>query len=197
MKILVYLSAFLLLASCNPNETTRKEKRVLLLTEQSRMLNPSNMQFVGALVQLAYNGQFKLDTMMRVRSVEENFLKNYSAIVLLDVYQEQFTSPQKTSIQRYTEAGGGTLILDRPGTPEDWPWYEALIGNEDYWGSTPNFYRHEQNGAGRVSAFRLDRWKMYDFSFVQSDLTKTIDWLIGKNKYNPTLATTPPSPGQK
>ena len=195
MKKLIYLAAFIFLASCNFNEITRKEKHVLLLTEQSRMLNPANMQFVGALVQLAYSGQFRLDTLMTVRNVDEDFLKKYSAVVLLDAYQERVTPPQRTALQRYTECGGGVLVIDRPEpSVTDWSWYESMLDDQNYWDSTPQFYRHEQNGAGRLSLFRLDRWKSYDFSFAQSDLTKTIDWLIGANKYNATLATTPPAP---
>ncbi len=199
MKNVFYLAAFVLLvAACNPNETTRQEKIVLLLTEQSRMLNPANMDFVKALTQVAYSGQFKLDTLMTVRNVNEEFLKKYSAVVLLDAYQERLTPPQRVALQRYTENGGGLLVIDRPEpTGEVWQWYETLLGDSNYWDSTTQFYRHETNGAGRVSFFRLDRWRSYDFRFAQTDLIKTIDWLIGKNKYNPTLATTPPATGSQ
>jgi uncharacterized protein len=71
-------------------------------------------------------------------------LLGYNAIVFLSTTRDTLDDPAQTALRQYIRAGGGFVgIHNAFGTEYNWPWYEGLLGNA-------NFYDHARNQAGVV-----------------------------------------------
>ncbi|MEF7612427.1 ThuA domain-containing protein [Aquincola sp. MAHUQ-54] len=85
-----------------------------------------------------------------------NSLNNYKAVIFLSTSRDTMTDhaktaaggtqvdAAKTSLRKYIQGGGGFVAIHNAfGTEYNWPWYEGLLGNA-------NFYDHGANQNGDI-----------------------------------------------
>lgn len=60
----------------------------------------------------------------------DNDLAGYDAIVFLNTPGEELKGEQRQRLENYVRAGGGVVAVHRAliATPDQWPWFERLIG---------------------------------------------------------------------
>ncbi|GAA2901416.1 hypothetical protein GCM10020220_108460 [Nonomuraea rubra] len=71
-------------------------------------------------------------------------LLNYNAVMFLSTTRDTLDDAAQTALRQYVRAGGGFIgVHNAFGTEYNWPWYEGLLGNA-------NFYDHGANQPGTV-----------------------------------------------
>jgi type 1 glutamine amidotransferase len=71
-------------------------------------------------------------------------LFNYNAVIFLSTSRDTLDDAAQTSLRQYIRGGGGFVAIHNAfGTEYNWPWYEGLLGNA-------NFYDHGPNQPGTV-----------------------------------------------
>ncbi|MFC4006207.1 ThuA domain-containing protein [Nonomuraea purpurea] len=71
-------------------------------------------------------------------------LLSYNAVMFLSSTRDALDDAAQTSLRQYVRAGGGFIgVHNAFGTEYNWPWYEGLLGNA-------NFYDHGPNQPGTV-----------------------------------------------
>lgn len=82
-----------------------------------------------ALQKLAKEEGLFLDTTEDASRFNDDSLRKYKAVVLLNISGAVFNEEQRISFQRFVQAGGGVLAIHASADAErDWPWYGNLIG---------------------------------------------------------------------
>jgi type 1 glutamine amidotransferase len=99
-------------------------------------LTPANM-VQNAMIRLARENGFGLDwTEDTAQLATPAQLLKYNAVVFFSPTRAALDDPAQTSLRQYIRAGGGFVgIHNAFGTEYNWPWYEGLLGNA-------NFYDH-------------------------------------------------------
>lgn len=112
---------FILLLSCN----SHRDKKVLVFfdTQNEQIANGLKViQDIGS----AEN--FAIDTTSKATSFTEENLKNYSAVVFMNVPGESLNIRQQTNLERFVQSGGGYVGINPAiNLKYNWPWYEQLI----------------------------------------------------------------------
>ncbi len=111
--------------------TTKKNtSRVLLFSKTEGYRHSEAIVVAQDLFQkMAKEHGFIADTTENSEDLNENNLQRYQAIVFLHVSGSVLDSEQRTSLQRYIQAGGGFLGIHASADAErDWPWYGKLHG---------------------------------------------------------------------
>jgi type 1 glutamine amidotransferase len=68
----------------------------------------------------------------------------YNAVIFLSTSRDTLDDAAQTSLRQYIRGGGGFVAIHNAfGTEYNWPWYEGLLGNA-------NFYDHGPNQPGTV-----------------------------------------------
>lgn len=80
-------------------------------------------------IQLGKEFDFVVDTTTNPRQFQEQFLKNYAAIVFLNTTGNVLNRSQEAALERYIQAGGSFVGIHAASDTEyDWPWYGKLVG---------------------------------------------------------------------
>jgi hypothetical protein len=104
-------------------------------------LEDANVVQKGMLALAAKNG-WTLDYTEDL-SVMTN-LNGYNAVVFFSTSRDTLDDDAKTALRQYMRAGGGFVAIHNAfGTLYNWPWYEGLLGNA-------NFYDHGPLRGGEV-----------------------------------------------
>jgi hypothetical protein len=92
-------------------------------------------------------------------------LSGYNAVIFISTSREALDDNGKTALRQYMRAGGGFVAIHNAfGTLYNWPWYEGLLGNA-------NFYDHGPARDGDVvtletrdasTAALPPRWRFHD-----------------------------------
>lgn len=92
-------------------------------------------------------------------------LSGYNAVVFISTSRDALDDNGKTALRQYMRAGGGFVAIHNAfGTMYNWPWYEGLLGNA-------NFYDHGPARDGDVvtletkdasTATLPPRWRFHD-----------------------------------
>ena len=86
------------------------------------------------MVKLAAANGFKLDYTEDLAVMQR--LVGYNAVIFFSTSRDNLDDGGKTALRQYMRAGGGFVgIHNAFGTMYNWPWYEGLLGNA-------NFYDH-------------------------------------------------------
>lgn len=112
-------------------------------------LSPANVA-QNAIVTMGKNNGFAVDWTEDVTQLATpQRLFAYNAVIFLSTTRDTLDDAAQTSLRQYIRGGGGFVgIHNAFGTEYNWPWYEGLLGNA-------NFYDHGPNQAGTVQT--LDR----------------------------------------
>jgi uncharacterized protein len=133
----------------------REQRRVLLWTRTAgprhanlgpalqKGLNPpldaANVVQAG-MVKLAAASGFALD--YAEDPAEFTRLNRYNAVIFFSTSRDTLDDGMQTALRQYIRSGGGFVgIHNAFGTEYNWPWYEGLLGNANYFDHGPH-----QNG---------------------------------------------------
>ncbi|MET7827167.1 ThuA domain-containing protein [Streptomyces sp. NPDC005386] len=91
----------------------------------------------NAMLKLGEKGGFQVDYTEDVTQLASpNTLFKYNAVVFFSTSRDALDDAAQTSLRQYIRGGGGFVgIHNAFGTEYNWPWYEGLLGNA-------NFYDH-------------------------------------------------------
>ncbi|WP_406143960.1 ThuA domain-containing protein [Streptomyces sp. NBC_01012] len=98
-----------------------------------------------AMIKLGETGGFQVDYTEDVAQLASpaNLFK-YNAVVFFSTSRDALDDAAQTSLRQYVRGGGGFVgIHNAFGTEYNWPWYEGLLGNA-------NFYDHGAAQTGTV-----------------------------------------------
>ncbi|WP_327172897.1 ThuA domain-containing protein [Streptomyces sp. NBC_01336] len=98
-----------------------------------------------AMIKLGETGGFQVDYTEDVGQLASpNTLFKYNAVVFFSTSRDALDDAAQTSLRQYVRGGGGFVgIHNAFGTEYNWPWYEGLLGNA-------NFYDHGASQPGTV-----------------------------------------------
>ncbi|WP_460474035.1 ThuA domain-containing protein [Emticicia fontis] len=91
----------------------------------------ANAAELSTLAQTASSKKVLLDTTSNPLRFTENTLKNYNAIVFLNVSANRLNFRQAAELQRFIQAGGGFVGIGKAAEPSyKWLWYEKILGGK-------------------------------------------------------------------
>ncbi|WP_326822626.1 ThuA domain-containing protein [Streptosporangium sp. NBC_01756] len=107
-------------------------------------LNDDNVA-VKAMLELGRENGFAVDYTEDVTQLSSaGRLLPYNAVMFLSTTRDTLDDAAQTALRQYIRAGGGFVgVHNAFGTEYNWPWYEGLLGNA-------NFYDHSANQPGVV-----------------------------------------------
>ena len=134
-----------------------------------------------AIMQLGKENGFAVDTTEDASKINENNLKQYSAVIWLSTTGNVLDDAQQAAFQRYIQAGGGYMGIHAAADTEyDWPWYNQLAGA---W-----FLNHPKQQDAEIEivdknhpATKMlpDRWKRFDEWYSYKNISPDIK-VLGK-----------------
>ncbi|TCC28924.1 ThuA domain-containing protein [Kribbella speibonae] len=107
-------------------------------------LNENNVA-VKEIVRLGKENGFAVDYTEDVTQLSSaGRLLSYNAVMFLSTTRDALDDPAQTALRQYIRAGGAFVgVHNAFGTEYNWPWYEGLLGNA-------NFYDHSAHQPGVV-----------------------------------------------
>ena len=129
MKLILRLSAIIIVIlaiSCTPKS---KEKKVLVFSKTAEFVHSSIPTGISALQKMGAENGFIVDTTKNADFFNEEKLKTYSAIIFLNTTGDVLNPTQQSHFERYIQAGGGFVgVHSATDTEYDWAWYGKLVG---------------------------------------------------------------------
>ncbi len=205
MRFFIGLLLLICLGACGEKgRVERKEKKILIATDLKGWQNSTSQAFMSSLTTIGSQHAFSSDTISDLQKLRTEFLKDYSALVLLNLSTDSFDIRQQADIQRYSQAGGGILHLNTTlNLPLTWPWYEKILHEVAQESETiatkvkkagpDSDFRHLAYDGGRHLLGRLSTNNMQQQGF-EKKLWQSLQYAIGDNSYNYTLANAAPAP---
>ncbi|MDX2816164.1 ThuA domain-containing protein [Streptomyces sp. PA03-5A] len=122
----------------------------------------------NAVVKMGQANDFQVDYTEDVTQLASPAtLFRYNAVIFYSTSRDTLDDAAQTSLRQYIRGGGGFVgIHNAFGTEYNWPWYEGLLGNA-------NFYDHGPNQTGTVRT--VDR-KDVSTKSLPSSWTFTDEW---------------------
>lgn len=103
--------------------------RVLVFSKTAGFRHSSIPNGKAAIMQLAKENDFLVDTTENAEWFVEDSLKNYSAVIFLNTTGDVLNHYQQAEFERYIQAGGGFMGVHSATDCEyNWPWYGKLVG---------------------------------------------------------------------
>ena len=123
-------AAFILLSLFSFSRWEQAVKpRVLVFSKTAGFRHQSISAGKTAIIKLAKEHGFLIDTTENENYFNEDSLKNYAAVVFLNTTGNVLNSAQQVNFERYIQAGGGYVGVHAAADTEyDWPWYGKLAG---------------------------------------------------------------------
>ena len=111
-------------------------KKVLVFSSTKGFRHGSIGSGKTALMKMAKEKGFQVDTTENATVFTENNLKQYRVVVFLNTTGNILNDAQQNAFERFIQAGGGYFgIHSATDTEYDWPWYGKLSGG--YFASHP------------------------------------------------------------
>jgi len=175
-KIIQLLAIVLItniLFSCNNRSGPA---RVLVFSKTNGFRHSSIAIAKTTLIKMGFDNNFQVDTSENDKYIQEDSLKNYSAIVFLHTTGNFLNNYQEADLERYIQSGGGFVGIHAASDAEyDWGWYGRLVGG--YFESHPknqeavlkiNDNTHESTKHLPKEWKRTDEW--YNFKKLSKDV---------------------------
>lgn len=159
----------LLLASCES-----KKPKVLVFSRTKGYRHQSIPVGKQAIIDLGKARGFDVDTTENASLLNEDNLKNYSAVLFLSTTMDVLDPYQQGDLKRFIQAGGGYVGIHAAADTEyGWPWYGKLVGA--YFLSHPKIQeahikKVEDFGEAKLPAdwVRTDEW--YNYKKISPDI---------------------------
>jgi len=124
--VLFYVSSVLLTACSNKREG---QPKVLVFSKTEGFRHESIPKRRQALLKMAKEHNFSVDTTENSASFTKENLSQYSAVVFLNTTGNVLDYEQQAAFEQYIQAGGGYVGVHAASDTEyNWPWYGKLVG---------------------------------------------------------------------
>lgn len=174
------VTAFFILLSVFSFRTGQQKILVYARPTGSEMPNLEVLRKVASDVNVA------VDTTATPTRFTEESLRQYSAVVFLQVPLEDLDYRQQADFERFVQAGGGFMAIDAGvDTVRNWPWFGDL--NKDRLKSAKATWQSDYNG-GRAYIAKLDKGAAS--KSLENALKKGLKFTTGKEDLNYAKATT-------
>lgn len=122
------LSALILVGISSCNKRSGKP-RILVFSKTAAFYHESIPTGNKALIKLAEENGFEIDTTTNAEWFNEDSLEKYSAVIFLSTTGDVLNHYQEVAFERYIQAGGGYVGVHAASDTEyDWGWYGRLVG---------------------------------------------------------------------
>ncbi len=183
LTTILMVTASLLLSSCGGKT---QETHVLVFSKTTGFRHSEAIaEGKKAFLKLAKKHNFTVNMTEDATAFNEDNLKQYRAVVFLNVSGSVLNAQQRNSFKRYIQSGGGILGIHAAADAEhDWSWYTKLIGAQ--FKSHPNVPSNVQQGSylvldqSHISTHSLPAtWErkdeFYDFQKVNPDINVLVN----------------------
>ena len=103
--------------------------RVLVFAKTAGFRHSSIPDGKAAIMKLGVENGFLVDTTENADMINEDSLKNYSAVIFLHSTGDILNGKQEADFERYIQAGGNYVGIHAASDAEyDWGWYGRLVG---------------------------------------------------------------------
>ncbi len=188
-------SIILLFSSCNNKRSG--DPKVLIFSKTLGYYHESIPDGIAAIMKLGAENGFDVDTTTNSDIINEENLKQYSAVIWLSTTSNVLNHYQEADFERYIQAGGGYVGIHAAADTEyHWGWYNRLVGG--YFSYHPGIgdpYPNVQEGTLHVTDRkhsttrflpeiwnRKDEW--YHFKKLNPDVNVLMD--IDEESYQQT-----------
>jgi len=138
-RIIFAVSCLAILTSQEMNAQDKNPllgKKILVFSSTKGFRHGSIGAGKTALLKMAKEKGFQVDTTENATVFTENNLKQYRVVVFLSTTGNILNDAQQNAFERFIQAGGGYFgIHSATDTEYDWPWYGKLAGG--YFASHP------------------------------------------------------------
>jgi cytochrome c len=169
-KIIPALALLIFLFSCK-----EEKPRVLVFSKTKGYRHASIKAGKAALLKLAQEKNFDIDTTEVSEDFNEANLQKYRAVIFLSTTGDVLNDAQQNSFKRFIQAGGGYVGIHAAADTEyDWWWYGKLVGA--YFKSHPQI---QEAKFKKVKAFGKglelpDEWirkdELYNYKKISDDI---------------------------
>jgi len=129
MKMILFLSLFLLLQVLCSNTFAQKQFKALLVTTTKGWHHEALHYGFVALQQLAQKNEFTLDLFQDPGSFTDKNLQQYQVVIFLHTTGDVFDTAQQKVMERFIQSGKGYVgVHSASDTEYDWEWYTKLVG---------------------------------------------------------------------
>ena len=126
--LLFFLSVILLSATYSCNKRSGAP-RLLVFSKTAAFYHQSIPAGNTALIKLATENGYAIDTTTNAEWFNDDSLKNYSAVIFLSTTGDVLNHYQEAAFERYIQAGGGFVGIHAASDTEyDWGWFGRLVG---------------------------------------------------------------------
>lgn len=184
LTIRMLVAALLALSLWACTATAKKEPlRVLVFSKTSGFRHNSIEADQKALLELAKQHNFIVDTTENAAQFAEENLKRYQAVVFLNTTGDVLDEQQQNAFERYIQARGGYMGIHAAADTEyGWPWYGKLAGA--WFDNHPN-PDNVQNGtfvvidkAHPATSFLPERWEREDEFYAFKNISQDLKVLL-------------------
>lgn len=128
MKKTIFLLLIAIVGITSCNKRSGKPK-LLVFSKTAAFYHESIPAGSAALIKLAEEHGFDIDTTTNAEWFNEDTLANYSAVIFLSTTGDVLNHYQEVAFERYIQAGGGFVGIHAASDTEyDWGWYGRLVG---------------------------------------------------------------------
>ena len=183
---LFFLFTILILSACGKRSSTPK---VLIFSKTAGFYHESIPTGMEAITKLGKENGFEVDTTTQSEMINEDNLKQYSAVIWLNTTGDVLNSYQEADFERYIQSGGGYVgVHSAADTEYEWGWYNRLAG--------AYFLSHPHNQEAKINVIdkshpstsflpevwtRFDEWYNYKSFFSEVNVLLELD----ENSYEP------------
>lgn len=169
--------------------TTSAQTKVLVFSKTAGFRHSSILPGKLAMIKLANENGFSVDTTEDASKFSDAVLKEYGAVVFLNTTGDVLNIFQQAAFERYIQAGGGFMGIHAATDCEyNWPWYGKLVG--------AYFKGHPKNQKAKLNVIdkshistahlpdiweRVDEW--YNFKKAPSKEEVTVLVTIDETSY--------------
>ncbi len=170
LSFFTLIVAALLLQACS-----QEPPRILVFSKTKGYRHASITSGKAALIKMAIEKGFKIDTTENSALFVEDTLKKYKAVVFLSTTGDVLNQAQQNEFMRFIQAGGGYVGIHAAADTEyDWWWYGKLVGA--YFKSHPEqqeakFKKLKDFGNGIVLPTEwIRKDELYNYKKISADI---------------------------
>lgn len=128
-KISIILPVILVALVCFSYSTPKKKVSLLVFSKTAGYRHASIKEGKIALLQLAKENNFSVDTTEDATVFTYKNLKKYSAVIFLSTTGDVLNADQQAAFEKFIRSGKGFVgVHAATDTEYDWPWFAKLVG---------------------------------------------------------------------
>ncbi|MEZ4829715.1 MAG: PQQ-dependent sugar dehydrogenase [Bacteroidia bacterium] len=188
----ILMALMLFSAGCGPKGVVHRKQTALLIFCSPESAIPSSLQSAITAI--------KADTTRNADDLNEENLKNYSAVVFCNVNPEKMSVQARSDIQRYVQAGGGLLVFQSPiSSPYYWAWYNHILTGKEPQPGTAVAVNDTEPSSEAIKRIQYDGGQVAMVSQPAENISSdewasAITFITGENTWDPGKIHSPRAP---